>query len=212
VMQRKCIDLENEIRGLLKVFGVKLPMRLSRGAFDVAVRDTIESDPALSRALLPMLHARQMLFETFMELDRRVRKAAHEDEVCTRFMGIPGVGEITALSFKAAVDDPARFKSSRTVGAHFGLTPRRFQSGEKDNPGRISHAGDSDVRATLYAAANAMLMRSIAWSSLKAWGMRLMKTKGRRRAIVAVARKLAVVLHRMWADGTEFRHGSEAAA
>jgi transposase len=212
VMQRKCIDLENEIRGLLKVFGVKLPMRLSRGAFDVAVRETIESDPALSRALLPMLHARQMLFETFMELDRRVRKAAHEDEVCTRFMGIPGVGEITALSFKAAVDDPARFKSSRTVGAHFGLTPRRFQSGEKDNPGRISHAGDSDVRATLYAAANAMLMRSIAWSSLKAWGMRLMKTKGRRRAIVAVARKLAVVLHRMWADGTEFRHGSEAAA
>ena len=212
VMQRKCIDLENEIRGLLKVFGVKLPMRLSRGAFDVAVRDTIESDPALSRALLPMLHARQMLFETFMELDRRVRKAAHEDEVCTRFMGIPGVGEITAMSFKAAVDDPARFKSSRTVGAHFGLTPRRFQSGEKDNPGRISHAGDSDVRATLYAAANAMLMRSIAWSSLKAWGMRLMKTKGRRRAIVAVARKLAVVLHRMWADGTEFRLGSEAAA
>lgn len=212
VLQRKCIDLENEIRGLLKVFGVKLPMRLSRGAFEVAVRDTIESDPALSRALLPMLHARQMLFETFMELDRRVRKAAHEDEVCSRFMGIPGVGEITALSFKAAVDDPARFKSSRTVGAHFGLTPRRFQSGEKDNPGRISHAGDSDVRATLYAAANAMLMRSIAWSSLKAWGMRLMKTKGRRRAIVAVARKLAVVLHRMWADGSEFRHGSEAAA
>lgn len=212
VMQRKCIDLENEIRGLLKVFGVKLPMRLSRGAFDVAVRDTIESDPGLSRALLPMLHARQMLFATFMELDRRVRKAAHEDEVCTRFMGIPGVGEITALSFKAAVDDPARFKSSRTVGAHFGLTPRRFQSGEKDNPGRISHAGDSDVRAALYAAANAMLMRSIKWSSLKAWGMRLMKTKGRRRAIVAVARKLAVVLHRMWADGAEFRPGSEVAA
>ncbi|PZU71434.1 MAG: IS110 family transposase [Brevundimonas sp.] len=212
VIQRKCIDLENEIRGLLKVFGVKLPMRLSRGAFDVAVRDTIESDPGLSRALLPMLHARQMLFATFMELDRRVRKAAHEDEVCTRFMGIPGVAEITALSFKAAVDDPARFKSSRTVGAHFGLTPRRFQSGEKDNPGRISHAGDSDVRAALYAAANAMLMRSIKWSSLKAWGMRLMKTKGRRRAIVAVARKLAVVLHRMWADGSEFRHGSEVAA
>ncbi|WP_374275851.1 IS110 family transposase [Brevundimonas sp.] len=183
VMQRKCIDLENEIRGLLKVFGVKLPMRLSRGAFNVAVRDTIKSEPALSRALLPMLHARQMLFETFMELDRRVRKAAHEDEVCTRFMGIPGVGEITALSFKAAVDDPARFKSSRTVGAHFELTPRRFQSGEKDNRGRISPAGDSDV----HAAANAMLMRSIAWSSLKARGMRRMKTRGRRRAIVAVA-------------------------
>ena len=212
VMQRKCIDLENEIRGLLKVFGVKLPMRLSRGAFDIAVRDSIESDAALSYALLPLLQARQMLFETFVELDRRVKRKAREDAVCTRLMGIPGVGEITALSFKAAVDDPARFKSSRTVGAHFGLTPRRFQSGETDNPGRISHAGDADVRATLYAAANAMLMRSITWSSLKAWGIRLMKAKGRRRAIVAVARKIAVVLHRMWVDGSDFRLGSEAAA
>lgn len=212
VMQRKCIDLENEIRGLLKIFGVKLPLRLSRGGFDLAVRDTIESDPALSHALLPMLQARRVLFDTFTELDRRVRKAAHADPVCQRFMGVPGVGEITALSFKAAVDDPARFKSSRTVGAHFGLTPRRFQSGEKDNPGRISHAGDADVRATLYAAANAMLMRSITWSSLKAWGVKLMKTKGRRRALVALARKIAVVLHRMWVDGSEFRLGSEAAA
>ena len=212
VMQRKCIDLENEIRGVLKVFGVKLPMRLSRGAFDRAVRDIITSDPGLSHALLPMLEARQVLFDTFVQLDRRVRHAAHEDAVCRRFMGVPGVGEITALSFRAAVDDPARFRSSRTVGAHFGLTPRPFQSGEKDNPGRISHAGDADVRATLYAAANAMLMRSIAWSSLKAWGVRLMKTKGRRRAVVAVARKIAVVLHRMWVDGADFRRGSEAAA
>lgn len=212
VMQRKCIDLENEIRGVLKVFGVKLPMRLSRGGFDRAVRDIIVGDPGLSHALLPMLEARHMLFDTFVQLDRRVRQAAHEDAVCRRFMGVPGVGEITALSFKAAVDDPSRFKSSRTVGAHFGLTPRRFQSGEKDNPGRISHAGDANVRATLYAAANAMLMRSIAWSSLKAWGVRLMKTKGRRRAIVAVARKIAVVLHRMWVDGADFRRGSEAAA
>src|SRR6478609_7710107 len=212
VMQRKCIDLENEIRGLLRIFGVVLPLRLSRGAFDAAVRETIEVDPALSHALLPMLEARAVLFETFTELDRRVKRAAREDTICQRFMTVPGVGEITALSFKAAVDDPARFKSSRTVGAHFGLTPRRFQSGETDNPGRISHAGDVDVRAALYAAANAMLMRSITWSSLKAWGVRLMKTKGRRRAIVAVARKIAVVLHRMWADGTDFRLGSEAAA
>ena len=212
VMQRKCIDLENEIRGLLKVFGVKLPLRLSRGAFDAAVRDTIESDPDLSHALLPMLEARSVLFDTFLELDRRVKRKAREDELCHRFMGIPGVGEITALSFKAAVDDPARFKSSRTVGAHFGLTPRRFQSGEKDNPGRISHAGDADMRSTLYAAANAMLMRSIAWSSLKAWGVKLMKTKGRRRAIVAVARKIAVVLHRMWVDGSDFRLGTQEVA
>jgi transposase len=94
---------------------------------------------------------------------------------------------------------------SRTVGAHFGLTPRRYQSGEHDNPGRISKAGDRDVRATLYAAANALLMRTMAGSQIKSWGMRLMRTKGRRRAVVAVARKLAVLLHRMWIDGTEFR-------
>lgn len=123
VMQRKCIDFKNEVRGLLKILGVKLPMRLSRGAFDIAVRDTVESDSALSHALLLMLQARQILCETFMELDRRVPKAAHEDDICTRFMGIPGFGEITALSFKAAVNDPIRFKSSRTVCAHFGLTP-----------------------------------------------------------------------------------------
>jgi transposase len=211
VMQRKYIDLENEIRGLLKVFGVKLAMRLCRGAFDSAVRETIENDPALSYALLPMLEARRMLLRTFLELDRRVKRVARDDEVCRRFMGVPGVGEITALSFKAAVDDPSRFKRSRTVGAHFGLTPRRFQSGETDNTGHISHAGDADVRAALYAAANAMLMRSITWSSLKAWGVRLIKTKGRRRAIVAVARKIAVILHRMWVDGTEFRLGSREA-
>ncbi len=100
VMQRKCIDLENEIRGLLKVFGVKLPMRLAHGAFDAAVRQTIERDPPLSHALLPMLQARQVLFATFLELDRRVKRAAREDAVCRRFMSVPGVGEITALSFK----------------------------------------------------------------------------------------------------------------
>jgi transposase len=102
--------------------------------------------------------------------------------------------------------DPSRFTSSRTVAAHFGLTPRRYQSGEKDNPGRISKAGDSDVGATLYSAANAMMMRSIAGSEIKSWGLRLMRRKGRRRAVVAVARKLAVIMHRMWADCTEFGH------
>jgi transposase len=104
------------------------------GPFEEAVRGTIETDPALSHALLPMLEARQMLLETFLELDRRVRKAANQDAITIRFMGVPSVGYVTALSFKAAVDDPARFKSSRTVGAYFGLTLRRFQSGEKDNP------------------------------------------------------------------------------
>ena len=145
------------------------------------------------------------LYQHYLELDRRVKRAASHEEVCLRLMTVPGVGPIAALTFKAAADDPTRFKKSRTVGAHFGLTPRRFQSGEHDNPGRISKAGDSDVRAALYAAGNALLMRSMAQSQIKSWGMRLMRTKGRRRAVVAVARKLAVLLHRMWVDGTEFR-------
>ena len=146
-----------------------------------------------------------MLYQTYRELDRRVKRAASHDETCMRFMAIPGVGPIAALTFRTAVDDPSRFDSSRTVAAHFGLTSRRYQSGEMNNPGRISTAGDPDVRATLYSAANAMMMRSVASSEIKSWGLRLMRRKGRRRAVVAVARKLAVIMHRMWGDGTEFR-------
>ena len=153
----KCIDLENEIRGLFKVFGIKLPPKLGHGSFDSAVRETIEADPALSHALLPLLDARLVLYHSFRELDNRTRKMAHQDPVCQRLMSTPGVGFVTALTFKAGVDDPTRFKHSRTVAAHFGLTPRRFQSGEMDNPGHISRAGDPHVRCTLYVAANAMM-------------------------------------------------------
>jgi transposase len=205
----KCIDLENEVRGLFKVFGIKLPPKRGHGAFDVRVRGTIEADPALAQALLPLLDARLVLYRTFRELDNRTRKLAHRDKVCQRLMSAPGVGFITALTFKAGVDDPTRFKHSRTVAAHFGLTPRRFQSGEMDNPGHISRAGDPTVRATLYTAANAMMTRSSKWSSLKVWGMQLAKTRGHRRTVVAVARKLAVIGHRMWLDDTQFRWGTE---
>lgn len=202
---KKTMDLANEVRGLLKIFGVRLPKTVKHGSFDGTVRPLIEMDDVLAHALLPLLDARVVLYQHYLELDRRVKRAASQDEVCMRMMTVPGVGPIAALAFKAAVDDPTRFRRSRTVAAHFGLTPRRYQSGEHDNPGRISKAGDRDVRAVLYAAANALLMRTMAGSQLKSWGMRLMRTKGRRRAVVAVARKLAVLLHRMWVDGTEFR-------
>ncbi len=207
----KCVDLENEVRGLFKIFGLKLPPKLGHGAFDDTVRDIIETDEALSYALLPLLEARLALYRSFRELDNRTRKMAHADPVCQRLMTVPGVGFITALTFKAGVDDPSRFKKSRTVGAHFGLTPRRSQSGEIDIDGHISRAGDPDVRCALYTAANAMLTRSAKWSSLKAWGMQIAKTRGHRRAVVAVARKLAVILHRIWIDDTQFRWGTEAA-
>lgn len=207
----KCVDLENEVRGLFKIFGIKLPPKLGHGAFDTAVRDIIETAEKLSHALLPLLEARLVLYQTFRVLDNRTRKMAHADTVCVRLMSVPGVGFITALTFKAGVDDPHRFKRSRTVGAYFGLTARRFQSGEMDIDGHISRCGDADVRGTLYTAANALLTRSSRWSPLKAWGMKLAKTRGHCRAVIAVARKLAVILHRVWIDDTQFRWGTEGA-
>ncbi len=201
----KTIDLAIEVRGLLKIFGLRLPKTVQHGCFDDLVRPLIEADEVLAHAMLPLLDARLEIYRQYLDLDRRVKHAARSDEVCLRMMTVSGVGPIAALTFKAAIDDLTRFKRPRTVAAHFGLTPRRYQSGENDNPGRISRAGDRDVRATLYAAANALLMRTMAGSQIKSWGMRLMRTKGRRRAVVAVARKLAVLHHRMWTDGTEFR-------
>ena len=207
----KCIDLEQEIRGLFKVFGIKLPPKLGHGSFDPKVRALIEADQALSQSLLPMLDARLVLYRTFLTLENRVRNLAKQDPICQRLMTAPGVGPITALTYKAGVDDPARFRRSRTVPAHFGLTPRRFQSGEIDFDGHISRAGDANVRSTLYVAANSMMTRSSQWSPLKAWGMKLAKTRGHKRAVIAVARKLAVILHRMWIDDTQFRWSAEAA-
>lgn len=204
---RKCIDLENEVRGLLKVFGVKVVAGLRHNAFDAAVREPIEQNKALAQGLIPLLDVRLELYRAFLEMDRRVKAIAHGDAVCKLFMTVPGVGYIAALTFKAAVDTPERFKRSKTVAAHFGLTPRRFQSGERDNPGHISKAGDTEVRSALYAAANITMMPAGKPCELKAWGYRLMKSKGRKRAVVAVARKLAVILHTMWSDGTEFCTG-----
>lgn len=169
---KKTMDLANEVRGLLKIFGIRLPMTVKHGSFDSVVRPLIEMDDVLVHALVPLLDAHVVLYQHFLELDRRVKRAASQDAVCMRMMTVPGVGPIAALTVKAAVDDPARFKRSQTVGAHFGLTPRRYQSGEYDNPGRISKAGDRDVRATLYAAANALLMRTMAGSQIKSCAAR----------------------------------------
>jgi len=208
----KCIDLENELRGLLKVIGVRLPMRLGHGAFDALVREHIQGNPDWAPALLPMLEARTMLYKTFLTLEYAVRGLARKDATCKRLMTVPGIGPVTSLTFKAAVDDPVRFRSSRTVAAHFGLTPRRFQSGETDNPGHISKSGDPGVRQALYAAAHALMTRSDAWSTLKAWGLRLAKTRGHKRAVTAVARKLAVILHKMWVREMDFQPNSKPVA
>jgi len=124
-----------------------------------------------------VLDARLALYRVYLQLDNQAKALVHEDAVCQRLMTVPGVGAITALTFKAGVDDPTRFRRSRTVAAHFGLTPRRFQSGETDNLSRIAKAGDPDVRSALYVAAPALIVRSKAWSSLRVWGVQLAKTK-----------------------------------
>ena len=135
---KKCVDLENEIRGLIRLVGIKLPSTLKHGAFDALVRELIEKQATLVNILIPLMDVRLALYKTYLKLDNQAKALVRKDPVCQRLMTVPGVGTITALTFKAGVDDPTRFKRSRTVAAHFGLTPRRFQSGEVDNPGRIS--------------------------------------------------------------------------
>jgi transposase len=210
-LSRRHIDLENEVRGLMKVYGRKLTDRVRHGKFDSAARDAIAGDDLLIEALEPLLDARMYLYRAFLELDQRVKALAVADPICQLLMSAPGVGYVAALTFKAAVDDPARFRRSKTVAAHFGLTPRRYQSGERDNPGRISKAGDVEVRSALFLAANVIMNGRGKPSALRSFGARLSRSTGRKRALVAVARKLAVVLHTMWTDGTMYCGGEKEA-
>jgi len=207
----KLHDVDNGIRGLLRGFGLKVGKVGERG-FPARVRELVGGRRSLGVVIEPLLQVRDVLLAEREGLHRVVMSATRHDETCRRLMTVPGVGPVTALTFCSAIDDPMRFARSRAVGAHFGLTPRRYQSGETDRTGHISKQGDGLARQALYEAANVLLTRTSRWSSLKAWGIGIARRAGMRRAKVAVARKLAVVLHRMWCDGTEFRWGKEAAA
>jgi transposase len=196
-------DLENQVRGLLKNLGLVIG-RAKFNVFAVRAEELIEGRPELAAAVRPLLDARQAIERQVDDLDRKVQKLARDNAQVRRFMSVPGVGPVTALCFKATIDDPARFKRSRSVGAYVGLTTRRHASGELDWSGRISKCGDAMLRMYLFEAAGVLLTRVPKWSALKAWGTRLIKRNGLRKAKVAVARKLAVILHRMWIDETEF--------
>ena len=165
----------------------------------------------LERIVEPMLAAREALWSEFAKLHREVLGIVKEDPVCRRLMTVPGVGAVVSLTYRAAVDDPDRFKKSKSVGAFFGLTPRRYQSGETDVTGGITRIGDASVRTALHDATDVLLSRVTKFSTLKRWAMEVLKRQGMRRAKVALARKLATILHRIWADGTEFRWGKEPA-
>lgn len=208
---RQVRDLENSVRGLLRGFGLRVPTSLGRRWPD-AVRSLIADHPTLPGIFQPMLQAREALVDQLLRLDRQVRKAARDDQVCRRLMTVPGVGAVVALTFRNTVDDPGRFRSSRSVGAFLGLTPRRYQSGETDRVGSISKVGDAAARAALFEAANVLLTRVTKWSALKAWGVRVAQRRGAKRAKVAVARKLACVLHRIWVEGTDFAYGAQPTA
>src|SRR4051812_35116274 len=155
----------------------------------------------------PLLAILDTMLAELARLTKQVLALARNEEICRRLMSVPGVGPITALAFRATLDRPERFRRSRDVGAHLGLTPARHQSGETDTPGKISRCGDELARTALYEAAHSLLVRSRKWSSLRAWGLKVAKRRGMARARVAVARKLAIVLHTMWREETLFRFG-----
>ncbi len=204
-LKRKFLDLENAIRHSLKSFGVKLHNG-GRAGFEPAVRDAGAED-ALTPGLMDcMLAARAALWGQYIKLHDLVVRLVARDELCRRFMAIPGVGPVTALTFATAIDDPTRFRRSRDVAAYFGLTSKRWQSGTSiDVQGRISKAGDPEVRRALYEAASAMLTRYTGQTALKSWGQKIAK-RCHEKAVVAMARKLAVIMHAMWRDG-ESRFG-----
>ncbi len=205
-MKRKFLDIENTIRHSLKAFGIRLG-QVGRAGFEAKVRAQLAEDPILTGLVTGLLKVRKTLWEEYCKLHSLLVKTVGRDPVCRRFAAVPGVGPVTALSFRAAVDDPHRFGKSRTVGAHFGLTPRRWQSGTSiDQGGHVSKKGDRDVRTVLYESANALLTLTRAKSPLKTWGQKIARKRGHKAACVAVARKLAVILHAMWRDGTEFGH------
>jgi transposase len=192
LLQSKAIAIENDLRGTLRNFGLKIGM-VGKAKFEARIKELVENLPDLAILVEPLLIVRRALREQTVILHRRLLAIVRDDAVCRRLMTTPGVGPVVALTYRATVDVPARFRKSKSVGAVFGLTCAKYQSGEIDRSGRISRCGDEMMR-------------------LKAWAMQIARRRGMKKAIVALARRLAVIMHRIWVDGTEFRWTREAAA
>jgi transposase len=204
LLQSKAIAIENDLRGTLRNFGLKVGV-VGAVKFEARIKELVESLPDLALLIEPLLVVRRALREQFTILHRRLLAMVRDDEVCRRLMTIPGIGPVVALTYRATIDVPARFRNSRAVGAVLGLTPCKYQSGESDRTGAISRCGDEMMRVMLYEAAQILLIRSTRWSWLKAWAMQIARRRGLKKAIIALARRLAVIMHRVWVDGTEFR-------
>src|SRR5471032_1049125 len=211
LLQSKAIALENDLRSTLRNFGLKVGM-VGTVKFDARIKELVEKVADLAMLVEPLLIVRRVLREQIVILHRRLLAIVRDDDVCRRLMTVPGVGPVVALTYRATVDVPARFRNSKAVGAVFGLTPSKYQSGEIDRTGGISRCGDEMMRAMLYEAAHILLTRTNKWSWLKVWAMKIARHRGMKKAIVALARRLAVIMHRIWVDGTEFQWTREQPA
>ncbi|RWG76490.1 MAG: IS110 family transposase [Mesorhizobium sp.] len=204
LLQEKAIAIDNDIRGLLRNFGLKVGM-VGAVKFEQRIRELVDGMPDLAEIIEPLLDARSKLRRNSAALHRKLLVIVRNDQVCRRLMSIPGVGPVVALAYTATIDIPARFRNSKAVGQVLGLTPVLHESGESRRIGRISLCGDGMMRTLLYEAAQVLLTNVRKWSWLKAWAMNVAKRRGRQKAVVALARRLAVIMHRMWSDGTQFR-------
>lgn len=199
------VAMANQLRGLLKLFGLRMGAANTPGKrherLIALYRQRLDLEPLFA----PLVASMEAIESQLRASNRLLEGRAAADPACSRLMSVPGVGPITALTFTASVEDPRRFARSEDIGAYAGLVPRRSQSGERDVQGHISKAGDSMLRKSLYEAANIILCRVQRPFALQKWGQRIAEAKGNRRARVAVARKLAVLLHSLWLNETEFR-------
>jgi transposase len=210
LLQSKLLDVENSLRGILRGFGLKVGKTTDR-TFSGRVNELVAGHPALEVVAQALLAAHAVLLREFNGLDKRVTRMARSYPPAKLLMTTPAVGPVVSLTYAFAIDDPTRFKSSKAAGPYFGLTPKKYQSGQTDITGRITKVGDASVREALYQAAHIMLTKPIKnCSALKSWAMRIAKRAGMRKAKVALARKLAVILHRMLADGKPFNPAAKA--
>jgi transposase len=208
-MLKMTVQMSNQIRGLMKTFGLVVP-KSAGSIFEGHIRDLLSTNAGLERIVLPMLEAWRALRSRVADLSKQLIASGRASEQCQLLMSILGVGVVTASSFIAAIEDPANFAKSRSVGAWIGLTTRRYQSGVVDYDGHISRRGDNHLRSLLYEAAMVILTRVNADSTLRNWGLKLWEKIGFKRAAVAVARKLAVIMHAMLKSGELFDHSVEA--
>jgi transposase len=210
LVDAKLRDVQMSLRGILRGFGLKVG-KTTPNRFAARVKELVAGHPSLEVIAESMLAVHAVLLREFKVFEKRVRAMARSDTRARLLMSAPGVGPIVALTYACGIDDPARFTSSKRVGPHFGLTPKKYQSGETDVTGRISKIGDKGVRTALYQAAHIILTKPVKGSNLKSWAARLAKRVGMQKAKVALARKLAVIMHRMLVDGTPFNPAAAAA-